>query len=335
MRSAPAPNLSARTYRYEFLRPLFPDYPRPAIWPDGYYVPTSTGDDVIQKHACVVERAKMLKGEPAAEQCVVIDGVNFLNNADIDGKALPPSGAPNVMMASGGTQLKNVLEDNGIFVWKFHVDWKNPAKTSVTGPDKIAVAPYRYLCDGQLTHCVPQPGTDRRLDAQGDKIMARLVYRRVRNDESIVAVHSVNTSAGGGGVRWYEFRIDRNRTVTLHQQGTYAPDNFFRWMASPAIDRFGNIGIGYSFGGTPNFAGQRFAGRLAGDPPGVLGLAETVLVDGEGAQTAMRWEDYTQTAVDPGDDCTIWYVGDYLKKGATNYTSRIGAFRMPGCPGTR
>jgi hypothetical protein len=31
-------------YRYEFLRPLFPDYPRPAVWPDGYYVPTSTGD---------------------------------------------------------------------------------------------------------------------------------------------------------------------------------------------------------------------------------------------------------------------------------------------------
>ena len=47
-------------YRYEFLRPLFPDYPRPAIWPDGYYVPTSTGDDVIEKHACVVERDKLL-----------------------------------------------------------------------------------------------------------------------------------------------------------------------------------------------------------------------------------------------------------------------------------
>ena len=34
-------------YRYEFLRPLFPDYPRPAIWTDGYYVPTSTSDDRI------------------------------------------------------------------------------------------------------------------------------------------------------------------------------------------------------------------------------------------------------------------------------------------------
>src|SRR5262249_47495744 len=55
-------------YRYMFERPLFPDYPRPAVWPDGYYVPTSTGDDVIQKHAYVVERAKMLKGEAATEQ---------------------------------------------------------------------------------------------------------------------------------------------------------------------------------------------------------------------------------------------------------------------------
>ena len=97
-------------YRYAFERPLFPDYPRPAVWPDGYYVPTSTGDEVIQKHACVVDRAKMLKGEPAHEQCIVIDGVNFLNNADLDGKALPPPGAPNIMIAAGGTQLKRSSE---------------------------------------------------------------------------------------------------------------------------------------------------------------------------------------------------------------------------------
>jgi hypothetical protein len=322
-------------YRYEFLRPLFPDYPRPAIWPDGYYVPTSTGDEVIQKHACVVEREKMLKGEPASEQCVIIDGVNFLNNADVDGKSLPPPGAPNIMMAAGGTQLKKVFEDDGIFVWKFHVDWKNPQNTKVIGPEKIPVAPYHYLCDGQLTNCVPQPGTDRRLDAQGDKIMQRLVYRRIGDRESIVGVHSVNTSAGGGGVRWYEFRINKSRNVSLYQQGTYAPDGFYRWMASPAIDGKGNIGIGYSFGGTPNFAGQRFAGRLTTDPLGQLTVRETVLVEGEGSQNVMRWEDYTQTAVDPSDDCTIWYVGDYLKKDSANYSTRIGAFRMPGCRSRR
>ena len=94
-----------------------------------------------------------------------------------------------------GAQLKKVFEDDGIRVWKFHVDWNNPANRKVTGPEKIAVAPYYYLCDRQLMNGVPQPGTDRRLDAQGDKIMARLVYRRICHQESVVAVRSINTPA--------------------------------------------------------------------------------------------------------------------------------------------
>jgi len=265
-----------------------------------------------------------------------MDDVGFLNNADLDGTRLPPKGAPNIMMAAGGTQLKKVLEDDGIYAWTFHVDWNDPSKTKVNGPTKIPVAPYHYLCDGQLTNCVTQPGVQRRLDAQGDKIMARLVYRRVNTRESIVAVHSVNTAAAGGGVRWYEFRLDAKRNPKLHQQGTFAPDSHFRWMGSPAMDARGNIGIGYSFGGGSNFTGQRFAGRVAGDPGGLLTLRETVLVEGEGAQTTTnRWQDYSQTAVDPSDGCTIWYAGDYLKKGAPGYSSRIGAFRMPGCKGTK
>jgi hypothetical protein len=191
------------------------------------------------------------------------------------------------------------------------------------------VAPYHYLGDGQLTRCVPQPGTTQRLDVQGDKLMPRVVYRRFADREVIVAAHSIRTAAGGGGIRWYEFRLDQERRVKLYQQGTYAPDSFYRWMPSPALDAGGNLGIGYSFGGTPHFPGQRFAGRQADDPLGVLTLRETVLAEGEAAQTyTNRWQDYTQTAVDPSDDCTIWYVGDYLKKGATTYSTRIGAFRL-------
>jgi len=319
-------------YRYEFVRPLFPDYPRPAVWPDGYYVPSSTGDNVIQKHACVAERDKMLRGEKATEQCFIIDDVNFLNNADLEGQQLPPDGAPNIMMATGGAQLNHVFEDDGVYAWTFHVDWDNPANTRLQGPVKIPVEPYHYLCDGQLTECVPQPGTDQRLDAQGDKIMARLVYRRIGEQQSLVAVHSINTVSGGGGVRWYEFRLNEDQDIFLLQQGTYAPDSLFRWMASPTIDKMGNIGIGYSFGGPSVFTGQRFTGRMAGDTPGVLTMQETVLVNGKGAQqNTLRWEDYTQTAIDPSDDCTIWYVGDYLKENEEHYSTRIGAFRFPGC----
>src|SRR5579884_3723627 len=319
-------------HRYEFRRKLFPDYPRPAIWRDGYYVATSTGDTVIQKHCCIADRARMLKGQPATEQCIIIDGVNFLNNAYIEGRRLPPRGAPNIMMAAGGTQLKNILQDDVIYVWKVHVDWKRPANTKAEGPDKIAVSPYHYLCGGQLTNCVPQPDTTCRLDAQGDKIMQRLVYRNFGDHESIVALHSVDTEAGGGGLRWYEFRLNRKHDPYLYQQSTFAPDSFYRWMGSISIDKFGDIGMGYSFGGKPYYPGQRFAARSAGDPLGFLTFRETVLAEGEAAQTTgNRWEDYSTAAMDPADDCTFWYVGDYVKKGATTYSTRIASFRLPAC----
>jgi len=322
-------------YRYVFERTLFPDYPRPAIWTDGYYVPTSTGDDVIQKHTCIADRAKMLLGQPATEQCIVINGVNFLNNADIDGPAAPPAGTPNIMMAAGGTQLKGIFNDDGIYFWKVHVDWNNPANTKADGPVKIKVAPYHYLCNGQLSSCVPQPNTERRLDVQGDKIMQRLVYRKVGGHESIVAAHSVATQ-GGGGVRWYEFRLDKKGDPELYQQGTYTPEGFYRWMPSIAMDKKGDIGVGYSFGGLPNFPGLRFAARRAGDSKGLLTLHESVLATGEASQTnTLRWEDYTTTALDPSDDCTFWYVGDYLKAGDTGYRTRIGSFRLPNCKGAR
>lgn len=316
-------------YRYEFERELFPDYPRPTVWPDGYYTTTSTGDNVIERHAYVVDRSKMLKGEDAKEQSFIIRDVNFIINADLDGKQLPPAGSPSIMMATGGTQLKNILADDGIYAWQFHVNWDDFSKTRIDGPIKIPVAPYHYLGGGQLSKAVPQPDTNQHLDSQGDKLMARLVYRRIGNRESVVGVHSISTASGGGGVRWYEFLVHKDRSVHLYQQGTYAPDSNYRWMASAAIDGRGNIGIGYSFGGKNDFPGQRFAGRNFGDPLGVLTLNEMVLVHGEAAQTnTLRWEDYTQTAIDPDDDETIWYVGDYLKKDGKNYSTKIGAFKL-------
>ena len=94
----------------------------------------------------------------------------------------------------------------------------------------------------------------------------------------------------------------------------------------------GGIGIGFSFGGDPNYAGQRFAARLANDPKGQLTFHESVLAEGQASQKrSLRWEDYTDIAVDPPDDCTFWFVGNYLKRGATSSTTRIASFVMDGC----
>ncbi|SRR5579871_2896964 len=335
------PDPLGKYYRYEFERQLFPDYPRPAVWPDGYYNPTSTSDNMLpeivtQKHACVADRARMLKGQPATEQCIVIDGAVFLLNADVDGRRPPPKGAPNIMMSTGGTQLLKNFEDDGIYFYRMHVDWKDASKTTVSPPEKIAVAPYHYLCDGQLSNCVPQPGTARRLDSQGDKLIERLVYRNFGDHEAILAEHSVATAAHAGGIRWYEFHLNHGRDPALFQQGTYAPDApnrpAYRWLGSMAMDRRGNIALGYSFGSDADSPGQRVAARLAGDPKGQLTFHESVLAEGQASQTgSLRWEDYTNIAVDPSDDCTFWFTGNYLKTGATTSTTRIGSFAVPGC----
>jgi hypothetical protein len=314
--------------KYEFARAEFPDYPRVGVWPDGYYVGTSAGDDVVQKRICVADRAKMLMGQAATEQCIGKSGVNFFNPSDVDGMMAPPAGASNIVMALGGTQLSRVFDDDGVYVYKYHVDWANPSASTLTGPTKLTVARYHYLCDGQLTNCVPQMGSSTRLDAQGDKLMQRLVYRNFGDHQSLVITHSINGPTSGGGLRWYEFRVDAAGNVTLYQQSTFAPDTGYRWLGSAAMDGRGNIGIGYSIGNSTMLPGQRFAARAAADPPGTLGFRESVLIDSTTAKGGgNRWEDFATTVVDPSDDATFWYMGDYYK--SSSRSIHIGSFRVP------
>ena len=100
---------------------------------------------ITQKHDCIAERNKMLKGLPATEQCV-IDGGAFMLNAD-GRQRPPPPGAPNIMMSTGGTQLMKIFEDDGIYLQSAR-GLNDVSKTTVSAPQKIAVAPYHYLCDG-------------------------------------------------------------------------------------------------------------------------------------------------------------------------------------------
>jgi hypothetical protein len=217
-------------------------------------------------------------------------------------------------------------------VWKFHVDWENPANTKVSGPDKVKGGAIPLPVRRAVDPVRAAAGNEHAPRFTGRQDHGASGLSKNRNRESVVAVHScqyfsraVAVSAGMNSA-WTE-----TATWAFTSRELTRPIIFIAGWAARRIDRQGNIGIGYSFGGSPNFAGQRFAGRLAKDPLGTLTLRENVLIAGEAPQNVMRWEDYTQTALDPSDDCTIWYVGDYLKKGETNYTSRIAGLRMPGC----
>src|SRR5260370_40117351 len=107
--------------------------------------------------------------------------------------------------------------------------------------------------------------------------MYRLAYRNLGDHESLVVNHSVAATAGGG-IRWYEIRSPAD-TPTGFQQSTYAPDTRYRWMGSAAMDKTGDIAVGYSLSSATMNPAIACSGRTPNDPLGML-EAETIPVIG-------------------------------------------------------
>ena len=307
----------------------FPDYPKTGVWPDAYYTTFNmfNGNTFAGAKLCAYDRNAMLSGGAATQQCFQLStSYGGVLPADLDGSTLPPAGSPNYLVNYGSNSLN---------LWKFHVDWSNTANTTLAGPVNIPVAAFTAACNGGT--CIPQSGTRNQLDSLADRLMFRFAYRNFGTYESLVVSQSVTTGTSRKdqhtGVRWYELR-NPGGTPTVNQQSSYSPDSNYRWMPSVAMDKFGNMAIGYSVSSSSMFPAARFASRAATDPLGTMG-GETSLVEGTGAQsgTLHRWGDYSAMTVDPVDDCTFWYTTEYLKAtGTFNWSTRIGSFKLAGCP---
>ncbi|MHB8513370.1 MAG: hypothetical protein ACYDCC_14495, partial [Actinomycetota bacterium] len=318
-------------FRYSFSYANFPDYPKLGVWPDAYYFTYNmfdpSGTNFLGAEACAMNRSAMLTGATATQQCFTTSSsFGGVLPSDLDGSTAPPSGEPNLMLALGLTSAT-------LDYWKFHVDWANSLNSTFTGPTDLAVASYTEACGGGT--CIPQPNTTTQLDSLADRLMFRLAYRNLGSHESLVVSHSV-TSNGVAGVRWYELRLSSGNP-TLFQQGTYQPDSTFRWMPSIAMDHSGDIAVGFSTSSSSVQPGVHFTARLASDAAGTMTQGEGVLIDGGGSQNAglSRWGDYSSMSIDPSDDCTFWYSQEYIPSdGSFNWSTRIGAFKLPSCSGS-
>ncbi len=317
--------------RYAFQYSGFNDYPKLGVWPDAYYITFnmfSTSNAFTGTKVCAYDRAAMLAGRAATQQCVDL-GVNYggVLPADLDGSTPPPAGSPNYLISVG---------TNNLNFWKFKVDWATPSNTRVTGPTAIPVAAFNAACGGGT--CIPQPGTTQQLDSLADRMMFRFAYRNFGDHESLLASHSVQAGTTASAVRWYEIR-NPSGTPTIYQQSSYAPDSTSRWMGSVAMDKQGNMAAGYSVSSSTVKPSLRYATRLATDAINTLSN-ETTIVAGNGSQlpsgtkALSRWGDYTHMSIDPVDDCTFWYTGQYLKaNGSFNWSTRITSFKLPSCGG--
>ena len=133
-------------------------------------------------------------------------------------------------------------------------------------------------------------------------------------------------------IRWYELRSPAT-TPVLYQQGTFNPNATFRWMGSAAMDKLGNIAIGYSTSSSNVAPGIGYATRAPGDTLGALSN-ETAVVTGSGVQTGTlhRRGDYSSMVVDPVNDCTFWYTNEYQKTdGSFNWNTYINSFKVTTC----
>ena len=322
-------------YSYTFSK--MNDYPKFGVWSDGYYMSinqfSSTGAWAGEGVAAF-NRAKMIAADPTAEM-VYFDmasnaSLGGMLPADIDGATPPPSNAPEpyIQFDDSPTELQ---------LWQFHVDWNNTAASTFTRKALLPTSSFNSnMCNGSR-NCIPQPGTTVKIDAIADRMMYRLQYRNFGDHESLVTNHTVNVGSNRGGVRWYELR-NPSSTPTLYQQGTLAPtsDTLNRWMGSVAMDKDGNLGVGYSVSSSTTYPSIRFSGRLASDTTlNTLTVTESDLQAGTGYQShsSGRWGDYSMLAVDPSDGCTFWYTTEYYTSGATSagWRTNIGSFRLGNC----
>lgn len=315
-------------HRYAFSMPNFPDYPKLGVWPDAYYASFNmfSGNTFVGARACAFDRKAILAGAAASQICFQqSSSLPSLLPSDLDGATAPPSGSPNFFMDFG---------NNSLNLFKFHVDFTSPANSTFTGPTVIPVAAFSEACNGGT--CIPQPATSQKLDSLGDRLMYRLAYRNLGGTESLLVNHSIHV--GGNkrnqvtGVRWYEIQSP-NGTPTVYQQGTFSPDSTSRWMGSIAMDKVGNIALGYSASSGSVFPAVRFTGRVPTDPLGTMEGEDSIQV-GMGSQLSglSRWGDYSSMSVDPVDDCTFWYTNEYsMNNGAFNWSTRIASFKFPAC----
>jgi hypothetical protein len=127
-----------------------------------------------------------------------------------------------------------------------------------------------------------------------------------------------------------------NAISQVFQSGTFASDGNFRWMGSVAMDKFGDMAVGYSLSSSNLHPNIGITGRVPTDTPGTL-EAEKLLnpslpVPGGSQLNISNWGDYSSMRVDPDDDCTFWYTTEYMQTdGKFNWRTRIASFKFPSC----
>jgi Bacterial Ig-like domain (group 3) len=327
------------------------DYPKFGIWPDGIYMSANmfgyaSGAPFMSPHVWAINKAQMYAGAPSVSvvdfSAPSVDFTLLPANARLQ-TGTPPTGTPEYFVAT-----EEFL--NGQTVYKMQVDWDKISTSTFSGPD----VPVASTCWPNATPANAST-TGNAADVLPIRAMAQAQYTNIGGAESLWVDHTVDrgeiatancgaTTPGNAATRWYQINVT-GRTVAANdvQSRTYDPDGAntsFRYVPALAVDRAGNMAIGYTKSNSTTAPQIQYAGRLAGDPINMLSQGEQTLINGTGSQAGncgssacIRWGDYSGMALDP-NGCEFWMTGEYYATTGNpnlNFNTRIGSFHFPGC----
>ncbi len=317
---------------YTFQTPQFPDFPKYSIWPDGYYLTTNENGFNFPIYAFNRDDMHAGKDTVRMQRLTVpkIGGVFFEVGQPVDwqGAVLPPDGSPGLVVKLNDDGWGTTSQD-AILLHKTHVDWEDANQSNIQVMT-IPTAPFDT--DGcSLDNlggfsCVPQPN-GQGIDGAEWIITNSAQYRNFGDHESIVLSFMVDVTGGDvAGIRWIELRKTPAEDWHLFQEGTVGSDDgIHRFMSSISMDGQGSIGLCYAVSGFEKFPSLRYTGRHSFDPPGEMTFQEIEVASGAGSIGHDRYGDYFHMGVDPSDETTFWFAGQYIQANS-DWSTRIVAF---------
>ncbi len=319
---------------WNFATPNFPDYPKYSIWPNAYCVTTNEqGPGTLPNY--FINREAILNGDATvAIQRITIPGISsgpgFQVSTPVDwtGPLAPPAGADPIILSLNDDAWGASAQDQ-IDIHTFNLDWDTPSNSSVS-TSSVITAPFDTnpcSASGPGFACIPQLNGSG-IDGLPEVIMHQVHYRNFDSYEAMVLNFITDaTGTNVSGIRWMELRRSGGSDWSVYQEGTFAPnDGLHRFMGAICMDGAGNIGLAYNVSGTDINAGLRFTGRRASDPLGEMTVDEFTLVNGTNAIGSSRFGDYSHMSVDPANDRTFWFTGEYATGGG--WSTRVVAFEL-------
>jgi hypothetical protein len=318
-------------YRYSFVQ-LNPatahdllDQPRFAIGSDAIY---ATGNqfngnlNYIKPRVIAINKADMYAGAPAHWLFHDVDGFyDTLNPVRNIGTSTSPYTEAGYFIAVDNNSCPPACSN--VYEWK----WTTPFTTdSFTLQGSVAITPF-----AEPVNAV-QKGAGALVQTNDARDLAAFYSKG-----TIYGIHSITCLPPGSTaltdcVQWYQLgNIDG--APSLLQQGILGATGEFRYYPSLAVDRAGNVIMGYSFSSANDYIGTRYTGRLTSDPLNTM-RSDATLKAGEGTNidAAIRWGDYAATAIAP-DGCRAFHFEEFAPANelANDWSTWYGILKFPSC----